>query len=137
MKLYVTLLMGVIAFSLLTGCGGGSGGSSGGGGSNGSAATMIGVNNSNGAFPFAFQSPVTVKSGTKVQWVNNTAAEHGITWESVVPNTSPAAPANVPIFNAGSKSGIATMPVVTSQTTYNYQCTVHGASMPGEVIVTP
>lgn len=137
MKSLIALVGVTLILLAVAGCGGGNGGSSGGNGSNGSGVTTIGVNNSNGAFPFAFQSPVTVKSGTMVQWKNNTAADHGITWETVVPNTSPAAPANVPIFSANTTSGTATMPTVMAQTTYNYQCTVHGASMPGQVIVTP
>jgi plastocyanin len=137
MKLLTALLAGAIALFAITGCGGGSSGSGGGNGNNGNGVTMVGVNNSNGAFPFAFQSPVTVKSGSKVQWMNNTAASHGITWESVVPNTSPAAPATVPVFGPNTMSGTATMPVVTTQTTYNYQCTIHGASMPGQINVTP
>lgn len=131
-----------LALALVAGCGGGSGGSSGGtgggGGGGGNGATQIKVTTSN-ANPtgFAFQSPVTVSSGTVVEWVNQTGAPHGVTWDSQVPNTSPGPPATVPNFSAGTTSSTATMPTVTTQTTYNYHCTVHGPNMAGQIIVTP
>lgn len=132
------LAIGILA----AGCGGGNGGSSyssgGGSGGGGNGATAIKVTASN-ANPtgFAFASPTTVSSGAKVDWVNQTGAPHGITWDSQSPNTSPAPPANVATFAAGTTSATATMPIVTTQTTYNYHCTIHGPQMSGQIIVNP
>jgi len=139
-RIFLGMLLGAIALISVAGCGGGTGGSSMGGGSNGGGGgpTMISVSASNtNPTGFAFQSPVTVTSGSKVEWVNNTGAVHGITWDSQVPNSSPAPPGTVANFNGGATSNPATMPVVSTQTTYNYHCTIHGSQMAGQVIVTP
>lgn len=142
-RLYFLAAASVLALVLTAGCGGGSGGSSGGngnggGGGGGNGATMIDASASN-ANPtgFAFQSPVTVSSGAKVEWVNQTAAPHGITWDSQTPNTSPGPPATVANFSGGTTSAQVTMPTVATQTTYNYHCTVHGPQMSGQIIVNP
>lgn len=141
MKLYLVLVACALATALVAGCGGGTGGSSsagagGGGGGNGTTQISAATSNSNPT-GFAFQSPVTVSSGAEVEWVNKTAAPHGITWDSQTPNTSPAPPATVANFAGGTTSAVVTMPTVTTQTTYNYHCTVHGPQMSGQIVVNP
>ncbi|HEX5322679.1 MAG TPA: plastocyanin/azurin family copper-binding protein [Capsulimonadaceae bacterium] len=139
MKPYTALVAFAIVLISIVGCGGGSGGSSSGGtGGNGTGVATVAVSASN-ANPtgFAFQTPVTVKSGQMVKWNNLTAATHGITWDSQTPSTSPAPPAKVDLFAGGTMSQTTTMPTVTTQTTYNYHCTVHGPQMAGQIIVNP
>ena len=138
----------VIAAGAIAGCGGGGGGSSttpagstagttSGSGGGGLTANIAVTNNASAPMGFAFQSPVTVKSGTAVTWVNQSSAPHGITWDAQSPSSSPAPGADVAVFGAGSSSAVFTAPTVTASTTYNYHCTVHGPTMAGQMIVTP
>lgn len=99
--------------------------------------TQVDVVNSAGAFPYAFTTPISVASGSMVEWINQTSVEHGITWDQQSPASSPPPGANIPIFAAGSSSTAWQAPTVTAQTTYNYHCTVHGTAMSGQIIVTP
>lgn len=128
----IVVLLGVLVY----GCGGGGGG--GGSMSVGAMTQNIDVvNNAAAPMGFSFMSPVTIKSGTVVTWVNQTAATHGITWDSWIPNSSPGPGANIPVFTGGTDSNSWTAPTVTVNTTYNYHCTVHGPTMAGVIIVTP
>jgi len=95
------------------------------------------INNASAPMGFSFQSPVTVASGTQVTWNNTSAAPHGITWDTWTPAAQPAPGSDVAIFNAGATSAAWTAPTVTASTTYNYHCTVHGATMNGQIVVTP
>jgi plastocyanin len=95
------------------------------------------VNDAAAPMGFAFTSPVTVKAGTMVTWVNQTAAPHGITWNDNTPASSPTAGANIPIFSGGTTSAAWTAPAQTVNTEYDYYCTVHGKTMAGIINVTP
>ncbi len=86
---------------------------------------------------FSFQSPVTVKAGTKVNWVNNSSAPHCIMWDAQVPASSPAPGANIGVFNPGATSASWAAPMVSVSTTYNYHCCIHGPGMAGVIVVTP
>ena len=124
------------------GCGGssGGGGNSGPGSGGGATPTNVSipaVNNASAPMGYSFNSPISVKSGDTVTWVNQSTAPHGITWDSQTPSTSPAPGANIPVFSAGTSSATWTVPTVTTATTYNYHCTVHGPTMPGVINVTP
>src|SRR5580700_2597034 len=44
-------------------------------------ATIAAINNAAAPMGFSFQSPVTVKSGTHVTWVNNSSAPHTIIFD--------------------------------------------------------
>jgi plastocyanin len=86
---------------------------------------------------FAFQSPVTVKSGTIVKWINQSTAPHSIVWDGFAPATSPAPGAGLAAFAAGTTSGTWTAPAVSVSTTYNYHCGIHGPTMSGVIMVNP
>ena len=95
------------------------------------------VNNAAAPMGFSFNSPVAAHSGDSVSWHNQSTAPHGITWDGWTPIASPAPGANIAVFAAGSTSGTWTAPTVTTMTTYNYHCTVHGVTMAGVINVSP
>ncbi|MCA1595053.1 MAG: hypothetical protein LC772_01290 [Chloroflexi bacterium] len=101
------------------------------------AATIPIVSNAASATGFAFASPVTVKSGAAVTWINRSGAPHSIVWDGQTPASAPSAGAGVGAFSAGATSSAWTAPTVTSQTSYAYHCGIHGPSMNGTVVVTP
>jgi plastocyanin len=67
---------------------------------------------------------ITVARGAVVTWTNLDNARHGVGF--LTPG-----PSNTPVFTSGTQQ--VTMP--TTPGTYNYQCLVHGAAMPGTIIV--
>jgi plastocyanin len=116
--------------------GGGTGGSTGGSGTPPSVQIMV-INNSAAPMGFSFQSPVTATSGQSIAWVDQSTAEHGITWNGQTPSSSPSPGANIPIFQPGTTSNTFTAPTVTVATVYHYYCTVHGPTMAGVINVNP
>jgi len=86
---------------------------------------------------FSFAGPITVKSGTSVTWHNQSAGPHNVIWDGFTPNTSTSPGANIGTFSAGATSSAWVAPTVTTNTTYNYHCGIHGPTMAGVVIVTP
>lgn len=67
---------------------------------------------------------ITVARGAVVTWTNLDNSRHGV-------NFLTPGPSNTPIFTSGTQQ--LTMPATPG--TYNYQCLVHGAQMPGTIIV--
>ncbi|MGO8672072.1 MAG: plastocyanin/azurin family copper-binding protein [Capsulimonadaceae bacterium] len=94
------------------------------------------VNDASAPMGYAFTTPVTVKSGIVVTWVNKSSAPHSVAWDAHTPASSPGPGANLPVFQPGSSSSAWTAPAVTTSTTYNYHCTIH-TSMLGVITVTP
>ena len=90
--------------------------------------TVVGMN---------FGSPITVKSGTAVTWQNASGLPHNVIWDSRSPDTSTAPGANIPTFNGGANSQPWVAPTVTTNTTYDYHCGIHGPMMSGQITVTP
>lgn len=95
------------------------------------------VANASNPTGFAFTSPVTVKSGAVVTWVNTTSVPHSIVWDAQTPSTSSAPGADIATFSGGSTSASWTAPTVTVNTIYAYHCGIHGPQMSGQIIVTP
>lgn len=140
-----TLLMAGVVTACIAGCGGGGsssgytmgGGTTGGTTGGGLTASIATVNNSSAPMGFSFTSPVTVKSGTSVTWVNQSSAPHSIVWDAQSPSASPAPGAGIGVFSPGATSSAWIAPTVTVSTTYNYHCGIHGPTMAGQVTVTP
>ena len=126
-----------LAVFAVAGCGGSGGGGNGGGNAGPATISIPAVNNAAAPMGYSFNSPISAHSGDTVHWVNQSTAPHGITWDSQTPSTSPAPGANIAVFAAGTTSATWTVPTVTTTTTYNYHCTVHGPTMPGIITVSP
>lgn len=69
-------------------------------------------------------SSMTVTPGTTVTWDNETGVTHNVTFDT------PGSPASIGNFASGAKT--ATFPKAG---TYDYHCTIHGASMSGKIVV--
>lgn len=124
-------LIGLAAVVVVTTMCGGSGdvptapGAGGNGGTGGSTACTPGAGTvcltpSNTFNP----TSITITKGSSVTWVNGTGVTHNVTFSTA------GAPGNVPDFSSGSQT--LTFP---SAGTFNYNCTIHGQSMSGTVVV--
>ena len=67
---------------------------------------------------------LTVAVGSTVTWDNPTGVTHNVTFSTA------GAPGNIPNFASG--SGTLTF---SKAGTYHYNCTIHGASMSGTIVV--
>jgi plastocyanin len=67
---------------------------------------------------------LTVAAGATVTWTWNGATAHNVTWQGA------GAPAPSPTQSSGTYSR-----TFSSAGTFNYQCSIHGASMSGTVTV--
>jgi len=94
---------------------GGTGGTGGGGGSTSSSIT-VGDN-------FFDPASTTVAVGTTVTWTWSTGTTHNVTFS----NTS--------ISGSGDKSSGSFAKAFNAAGTFGYECTIHGASMSGTIIV--
>jgi plastocyanin len=128
----------VLLLAVIWGCGGG-GSSSGGSNNNPGGSTTRSIaakGNASAPTGFTFDSPITVKSGTTVKWVNQSAGPHNIVWDSA-PAGAPSPGAGIGTFAAGATSDAWVAPTVTADTTYPYHCGIHGPMMSGTIVVTP
>ena len=74
-------------------------------------------------------SSVTIKNGGTVTWNNNSGVQHNLLWD----DDPPAGVTDVDPFNSGQ-----TRPFTFNGTgTFDYHCSIHGASMSGTVTVVP
>jgi plastocyanin len=132
------LFVAVLLLAVIWGCGGG--GSSSGGSDNSSGSTTRNVattGNASSPTGFSFESPVTVKSGTIVKWVNQSSAPHSVVWDAQTPSSAAAPGAGIGTFGAGATSDAWVAPTVSANTTYAYHCGIHGPMMSGDIVVTP
>ena len=122
--LHIAGLSSAVAFVLLLGCGGG-----GGYGTNPSppppadctpTGSTVCMTTSNTFNP----TQVTITHGGSVTWSNTTGTTHNVTFSTA------GAPASVPDFASGTRS--VTFP---NAGTFAYNCTIHGLSMSGTVVV--
>jgi plastocyanin len=139
MSLFVrTMVMGAVAAMLIS-CGGGGGdsvtGTTGGGGG-GTGGTTNNTVCSGGNFCMGnatfFPDSVAVTAGSTVVWVNNSGVTHNVTFD----NPGAAGPAgggssgNTGDFSTGTASRVFSTPGL-----YRFQCTIHGPSMHGTILV--
>jgi len=90
---------------------------------------IVNINSSSPGFPdgsFGVPSLLPVKMGDTVRFNNLDDIIHGVHW------LSPGSPADTPIIAPGTGSNV----IMTATGTFNYECLVHGASMPGTITVT-
>jgi plastocyanin len=85
----------------------------------------------------SFGNPITVSPGTSVIWKNQSDVMHSVVWDSHAPDSSPGPGNDIPPFLAGGASLEWIAPAVTTSTTYNYHCGIHGTMMSGQIIVNP
>lgn len=114
---------------VFAGCGGGDGGT---------AATADAESNAVTLKLIAFKPDrLTVKAGTTVTWKNEDGTEHSVTSGTVNQGSSGVTPAPDGTFDSG-LFGQSKSFTFTFQTpgTYAYFCTLHPATMRGEITVT-
>ncbi len=90
---------------------------------------IVNINSSSAGFPdgsFGVPSLLPVKMGDTVRFHNIDDIIHGVQWLSA------GSPANSPVISAGGSWDV----LMPAAGIFNYQCLVHGASMPGSITVT-
>ncbi len=90
---------------------------------------IVNIVTSSPGFPdgsFGTASLAPVKMGDTVRFNNIDDISHGVQW------LTPGAPANSSVISAGGTWDV----VMPTSGTFNYQCLLHGASMPGSITVT-